>query len=128
MRETVRESARSTAGWCADAGRRAGKRGKRGVVYFITSDKNIQALRTAAAFAILDKSFTAVFSGVSLALLNGPGVSVSTNFLVAAAMCGVWWFSTWADNNTEEWRDTVEKATGEEAADDDASEESSGDG
>lgn len=92
-------------------------RTRKGVVYFITNDKNLQAIKTGVAVGIVVKTVNVLSVGTQL-IVGVP------DWLVALALLAVVWrFATWADDNTEEWRNLVEKAPGvdeedvEEAAD-----------
>lgn len=101
---------------CKRATSKSYKRSKKGVVYFVTSDKVIQAIMTASAFAVVAASVETV----SLAISAMTGVHPIVITLIG--MVGVFYISLWIDNNTERWREMVETATGEEAADDEVDE------
>lgn len=116
VRERVGTAARRGGAFCKRRGKWFWRGFKKRFVYVITKDKTIQAVMTAAVFAIFDKSLTAVAQGVSLLLLDGPGVAVSTNILVALLMVLVFGAAMWADYHTEAFREWVEEKTGEEAA------------
>ena len=104
--EAAAEACRSVAGAGAD-------RGKKGVVYFITSDKVIQAVMTASAFAVIASGLETV--GLVIRALTGIPLAPIELML----MIGVFHVALWADNHTEEWRAFVEATTGQEAAEND---------
>lgn len=93
---------------------RAGaKRGKHGIVYFITSDKVIQAVMTASAFAVVAAAVEAiaVFGAAAVGQLAVPPLKL-------VLFAGIFYVAMWADDNTAAWRELVEEKTGEEPADD----------
>ena len=94
------------------------KKAKRSFVYFITSDKFLQALVTGAVFAVINKTTLNVAIGLNavLGFFGFPTVPVPSVGVVL--MAGVVAFAFWADNHTEDWREWVEDVTGEDSADD----------
>lgn len=118
----MRSRVRSAADTCATVVRAGGERGRRGFVYFITSAKNIQAVKTAAAFGIISTGIQSVAEALNIALAATALPAVPVPWIAFYAMIGVFYVADYADANTEEWRSKVEEATGEEAADDDADE------
>lgn len=108
MRDDFKKFSES-AGQAVDKG---SKRGKKGVVYFVTSDKVIQAVMTASAFAVVASTIENV-AFLIRALTGFPHQPV-----ILINMILVFWIALWIDNNTDRWRDMVEYATGEEVADD----------
>lgn len=116
VRDQLRAVGRSARG----AVTRGATRGKRGIVYFVTSDKNIQAVKTAAAFGVIGSSVQALADTLNIAMAATIGVRIPVSWLALVGMIGVFWVADFADENTDEWRALVEEATGEAAADDDA--------
>lgn len=105
-----------------DVGRESVKRSRRGAVYFITSDKNIQAIKTAAAFGIVSALLQSIAETANLLLRLTAEFRLPPAWIVLVGMIAVFWVADYADANTERWRDLVETATGEAAADDTADE------
>lgn len=129
----MNERVRPAAEWCRRKASEGKRRGKRGFVYFITSDKNIQAVKTAAAWGIVAAAVNATANVIQPLVNVGLGamtnaaigyrIGIPVSFVVLGLMIGVFWVVDFADENTDEWRQLVEEATGEEAADDDADED-----
>jgi hypothetical protein len=106
-----------------DGSEKAYKRGRKGVVIFITSDKVIQSVLTGAVTAFvfsLNEGVAAYFQ-----LLLKPYVPVYVPVKIYAAVGAILLFMAayWADRNTDEWREYVRETTGEETAEDTAADE-----
>lgn len=106
------------AEWGRETAEEGVRRSRRGFVYFITADKNIQAVKTAAAFGVIAGGVRSLAELVALVLESQASVHVPLSWLVLPGMVAVFWVADFADENTEAWRSLVEEATGEEAADD----------
>lgn len=103
--------------------KRAYKRGRRGIVVVITSDKIIQAGVSSSFIGVFLSWNEAVAAWVQRLLAPYLPFFVPVKFyagfgalLLAAAF-------VWADRNTDAWRDYVREATGEDTAEDTASDE-----
>lgn len=119
MRERIKRHARRAGGAC----RRGYKRGRRGFVVFVTSDKILQAVLTGAVTAVvfsLNEGIAAYFQR-ALAVVVPVFVPVKMYAAFGAGLIVI--LGYWADRNTEAWREYVREKTGEETAKDTASDE-----
>lgn len=112
----VHRKSREVGGKCRSLASDTSHKGKKGFVYFITSDKVIQAVMTASAFAVVASAIE------NFALLTNAFIGLPKPTIVLVSMIVVFYTAMWADNNTEEWREIVERTTGEEVADDEVEE------
>lgn len=115
-----------TVAWARGKAGSGAKKGKRGIVFFITSDKTIQSVMTGAAFGIISKSVETGSAVGQVALRDFGGLYVPRPTLSTIGLTGVFYVAFWADRNTEEFRSLIEEKTGEEAADDDVADEEAG--
>lgn len=106
-----------------EAGKRGYKRGRKGIIYVLTSDKIIQAVLTGAVTGVVFSVNEGASTYVQLWIQQATGFFVATKLIAAIGATLVFMAAYWADQNTEEWREYVEDVTGEETADDTASEE-----
>jgi|APHM01.1.fsa_nt_gi hypothetical protein len=99
------------------------KRGRRGFIYVVTSDKIIQSVLTGSLTSALlsINEGVAVFVRGWITALIGGFVPVKIVASVGAALIFV--AAYWADSNTEAWREWVRQTTGEEPAEDTAADE-----
>lgn len=106
---------------CVSAGKRAGKRSKKGVVYFVTSDKVIQSMMTGSVVGAVSKMVEGWGAIAAWATRLATGVAPPPQFYTSVLLLGLFYAAWLANENTEEWREWVADATGEETADDDGS-------
>lgn len=103
--------------------KRTAKRGtrktKRGIVWFVTWGKFIQALLTGSVIGAITSFGEGLSIYIRILVNEATGLYVPAKLYLAVLLVGLFFWALWADNNTEEWRDMVEDVTGEEAADDD---------
>lgn len=99
------------------------KRGRRGLVVFVTSDKIIQAMLTGAVTGVVFSGNEAVAAYVQRLLRPYVPVFVPVKLYAAVGAAIAVVLLYWADRHTDEWRSYVREATGEEPASDTASEE-----
>jgi hypothetical protein len=115
----VKEACRSTADRC-----RAGyERGRKGIVYVITSDKIIQSVLTGAVTSVIFSFNEGVATYLQRAFVGITGVFVPVKFLAGLGAMGVFIVAYYADQHTEEWREYVRDTTGEDVSEDTASEQ-----
>lgn len=107
---------RRAASQCRNSAVRGADRGKRGLIYILTSEKFIRSLLYGSALPIVSKGVETF--GVALNAFTPLNAPLPP--LVWVTMLGVFVFAYWADEHTAEWREMVEETTGEEAAADDA--------
>lgn len=103
----------------ARGARRGAKACKRGIVEVITSEKIIQAGLTSALFGAMSFYIEGVAVYAQMLVAELLGILVHAKVIGGTALIGVFWLFYWADRNTERFRELVEEATGEEAAEDD---------
>lgn len=99
------------------------KRGRRGVVVFITSDKVIQAVLTGAVTGFIFSLNEGVAAYFQLLLKPYVPFYVPVKIYAAVGAIGLFVLAYFADRNTDEWRAYVREATGEATAEDTASEQ-----
>lgn len=115
--------ARKMAKKAGEAGKKGYRRGRKGFVVFITSDKILQAVLTGAVTAFvfsLNEGTAAYFQRLLRPIVP---IFVPVKYYAAFGACLIVVVAYWADRNTEEWRSYVREKTGEETAKDTASEE-----
>jgi len=103
--------------------KRAGKRARAGIVIFVTSDKIIQAVLTSAATAVVLSFNEGIAAYIQRLLAGYVPVYVPVKLYAAGGAALIFMAAFWADRHTEEWRAWVRDTTGEETAEDTASEE-----
>lgn len=96
------------------------RRFRKAAVYFITSDKIIQAVMTGGVVAIIQYWGVVTVEAANVLLALTPLPRVPQAVAVLVLMHTAVGIAFWADHHTEEWRQLVEATTGEEAADDEA--------
>lgn len=94
------------------------RRSKKTAVYVITSEKVIQAVLTGSVVGAVTSWFEGTSVLISRSVVNVLGVFVPAKWILTLWLLGLFAAALWADNHTEEWRELVEEATGEEAAED----------
>ncbi len=104
-------------------GREYAKRGRRGFVVFITSDKILQAILTGSVTAVVFSTNEAVAAYFQRWLRGFVPFYVPVKMYAAFGAAIVVMLAYYADRHTEEWREYVREKTGEETAEDTASEE-----
>lgn len=109
----------SRLGRVRTAAQHGGKRCKRGVVQVITSEKVIQAFLTGSVTGAVVSFFEGTAVIATGAVQGVFGVFIPAKWILAVFLLFVFYAAYWADNHTEEFRELVEEATGEEAAQDD---------
>lgn len=116
--------------WAVDRGKRAGaackagyKRGRKGIVIFITSDKVIQSVLTGSVTAIVFSVNEGIAAYIQRALSRVVPFYLPVKIVAALGAVVVFMGAYWADRHTEQWRDYVREATGEKTAEDTASDE-----
>lgn len=106
-----------------DGSKAAYKRGRKGAVYFITSDKIIQAGLTSSSIGVFLSWNEAVAAWIQRLLAPYLPFYVPVKFYagIGALLLASAFF--WADRHTDEWREYVRETTGEETAEDTATDE-----
>lgn len=105
------------------------KRGRRGFVIFITSDKILQAVLTGAVTSVVFSLNEGVAAYFQRWLSGAVPVFVPVKIYAALGAMVVVVIAYHADRHTEGWREYVREATGEQTAEDTASEQDvAGDG
>ena len=99
------------------------KRGRKGFVIFITSDKVIQSVLTGAVTAFVFSINEGVAAYFQLLLRGVVPLYVPVKMYAAGGAIMLFMAAYWADRNTEEWREYVREATGEDTAEDTAADE-----
>ena len=99
------------------------KRGRKGLVVFVTSDKIIQAVLTGSVTSVVFSFNEAIAAYVQRVLARVVPVFVPVKLYAAIGAALIVLVAYWADIHTEEWREYVRDKTGEETADDTASDE-----
>lgn len=99
------------------------KRSRRGFVIFITSDKIIQAILTGAVTGFVFSLNEAIAAYIQRGLDSATPFYVPVKLYAALLSLVIVVVFYWADRNTEEWRSWVRDTTGEETAEDTASEQ-----
>lgn len=106
-----------------ERGRHHAERGKKGFVVFITSDKILQAILTGSVTAVVFSVNEAAAAYVQRWLAGVLPFFVPVKMYAAIGAIIVVVLAYYADRNTEEWREYVRDKTGEETAEDTASDE-----
>jgi len=116
--------------WATGRGKRVGsacksgyKRGRKGIVIFITSDKVIQSVLTGSVTAIVFSLNEGIAAYIQRGLSRIVPFYLPVKIVAALGAVVVFIGAYWADRHTEEWRDYVREATGEETAEDTASDQ-----
>jgi len=91
---------------------------KRTFVYTITSETFIQGLVTGAIVGVITAFIEGFGKYGSMGIYSLTGLFVPTKIVMGFMMMGLAFFALWIESNTEEWREMVEKTTGEEPSDD----------
>lgn len=99
------------------------KRGRRGIVIFITSDKVIQSVLTGAVTGFIFSLNEGVAAYFQLLLKPWVPFYIPVKIYAAGGAIGLFVLAYFADRNTDEWRAYVREATGEDSAEDTVSEE-----
>lgn len=99
------------------------KRGREGLVVFITSDKIIQAILTGAVTSVVFSFNEGIAAYVQLAFAQYVPVYIPVKIWAAFGAVLVVIGAYWADRHTEEWREYVRDKTGEDVSEDTAAEE-----
>lgn len=99
------------------------KRGRRGIVIFITSDKVIQSVLTGAVTGFIFSLNEGVATYFQLLLRGVVPLYIPVKMYAAVGAILLFIAAYWADRNTEEWREYVREATGEATAEDTAADE-----
>lgn len=99
------------------------RRGRKGMVIFITSDKVIQSVLTGAVTAVVFSLNEGVATYVQRVIGPVLPVFVPVKIIAAVGAMIVFVLAYYADRHTDEWREYVREATGEEPAQDTDSEE-----
>lgn len=114
---------KQTATQVKSSAKRGYERGRRGVVYVITSDKIIQAVLTGAVTGFVFSVNEGFAAYIQRWVVDASGVFVPTKLIAALGAVLVFVGAYYADQHTEEWREYVRDVTGEETAEDTASAE-----
>lgn len=106
-----------------DGSKAAYKRGRKGIVVAITSDKMIQAGVSTSFIGVFLSWNEAVAAWIQRLLAPYLPFYVPVKFYagIGALLLATAFF--WADRNTDEWREYVRETTGEETAEDTATDE-----
>lgn len=99
------------------------KRGRRGVVIFVTSDKVIQSVLTGSVTGFIFSLNEGVAAYFRLLLKPWTPFYIPVKIYAAVGAALLFMVAYWADSNTEEWRTYVREVTDEETAEDSASDE-----
>lgn len=120
MRETVRRAGH----FCKQAGKTGAKKGKRGIIYVVTSDKTIQAVMTGAVVGAISKMSEGNAAIVQAIVYSILGIPIPSGYFTALILIGIFAAAFWADRHTEQWRDIVREKTDEQDVVDEAEAES----
>jgi len=97
------------------------KRGRKGIVYVITSDKIIQAVLTGSVTSIIFSFNEGVAAYLQRAFVGATAIYVPVKFIAVFGALVTFIVTYYADQHTEAWRSYVRDVTGEEPSTDTAS-------
>jgi len=118
-RSQVRDACRSGVEKC----RSGYERGRKGIVYVITSDKIIQSVLTGSVVSVIFSFNEGIAAYAQRAFVASTGVFIPVKFLAGIGAMLVFILAYYADQHTDEWREYVREATGEDVSEDTASEQ-----